>query len=86
MVRVKLSELEEHVDHFRNRVLQDALAEATAHYWRRRARSFEVALPRPGDFTGRATPEQIEEQRMRVAATILACAQRAELMIGGRIA
>lgn len=83
---MKLSDLEVYVDHFRTRVLQDALAEATADYWRRRALSFETALPRPGDFTGRATPEQIEEQRMRVASTVLACVQRAELMIGGRIA
>lgn len=122
---MRLDQLEEHVDHFRTRVLQDAMTDATADYWRRRARSFEAALPRPGDFTGGApaaiastywptdgtagtywfpggrplpadrvprrvpvpgaTPEQIEAQRMRVASTILACAQRAELMIGGRI-
>jgi len=82
---MKLADLEDHVDHFRARVLQDALNEATAHYWRGRARAFEAALPRAGDYTGRATPEQIEEQRQRIAAAVLACCQRAELMIGGRI-
>ena len=38
--------LSEHVEHFRERVLQDALAEATATYWRRRAEGFAaVATP-----------------------------------------
>jgi hypothetical protein len=30
----------EHLEHFRWRVLQDALAEATAEYWTRRATAF----------------------------------------------
>lgn len=30
----------EYVEHFRHRVLQDALAEATAAYWMRRAEQF----------------------------------------------
>lgn len=39
-------DLAEHVEHFRARVLQDALAEATAAYWERRAETFEaVGLP-----------------------------------------
>src|SRR4051812_35810244 len=32
--------LADHVDHFRARVLQDAIAEATSSYWNRRARQF----------------------------------------------
>ena len=32
--------LTEYMDHFRARVLQDALTEATAAYWRRRADTF----------------------------------------------
>ena len=32
----------EHVEHFRWRVLQDALAEATATYWERRAAAFAI--------------------------------------------
>ncbi|HWI43257.1 MAG TPA: hypothetical protein VNS81_06525 [Nocardioides sp.] len=35
-----MTDLEEHVEHFRTRVLQDALAEATAKYWLRRAETF----------------------------------------------
>ncbi len=36
-----------HIEHFRSRVLQDALLEATANYWIRRAKTFEaVGNPR----------------------------------------
>jgi hypothetical protein len=41
-----------HVEHFQHRVIQDALAEATAAYWRRRADQFDAAQPRPGDYLG----------------------------------
>jgi hypothetical protein len=34
--------LVDHVEHFRWRVLQDALAEATAAYWERRAVAFDA--------------------------------------------
>lgn len=33
-------DLAEYVEHFRHRVLQDALAEATSAYWLRRAETF----------------------------------------------
>lgn len=67
------------LDHFRHRVLQDALAEATAQYWRRRARALEQALSRPGDYPGRATTEQIAERDERLRAAILACSSRAQM-------
>lgn len=82
---MKLTDLDEYVEHFRYRVLQDALNEATAAHWRRRADMFTSALPRPGDFTGQAKPEQIEEQRQRVALTAAACRMRAEFMLGGGV-
>jgi hypothetical protein len=37
---VKLADLDAHVEHFRYRVLQDALNEATSAYWLRRAKAF----------------------------------------------
>ena len=40
VTRMRLDDLSEHVQHFRQRVLQDALAEATAAYWQRRAQQF----------------------------------------------
>lgn len=76
---MKVPDLTDYVDHFRTRVVQDALAEATGDYWTRRAAVFEAAMPRPGDFTGEATPEQLEEQRGRLAATALACRERATI-------
>jgi hypothetical protein len=39
---VKVTDLDAYVQHFRERVLQDALAEATAAYWLRRAAQFEA--------------------------------------------
>ena len=47
-----------YVDHFRARVLQDALTEAMRSYWLRRADAFEAARYRPGiDYPGLATIE-----------------------------
>lgn len=82
---MKITELPEYVDHFRRRVLADALQEATAAYWRHRADAFDAALPRPGDYAGMATPQQIEAQRDRIAASALACRQRAVFMLGGEV-
>lgn len=46
--------LDEYVEHFRARVLQDALAEATERYWLRRAEQFAaVGTPR-ADETAQA--------------------------------
>lgn len=78
-----MRDLPEYIEHFRKRVLQDALATATSAYWLRRRDAFEAALPRPGDFTGRATAAELEAQRERVAAVALACAERARVAIGG---
>lgn len=46
------ADLIDHIDSFQRRVLQDALTEATAIYWRRRAETFEWARPRPTDRLG----------------------------------
>lgn len=82
---MRVTDLDEYVEHFRARVLQDALSEATAAYWRHRAETFRRALPRPGDFMGRATEGDIEAQQERISATILACRQRAVFMLGGEV-
>ena len=66
-----------HLDHFQHRVVQDALKDAHPGYWLHRARIFEAARPRPGDYTGRATREDIAaiDQRCRESAD--ACRARA---------
>lgn len=74
--------LVDHVEHFRHRVVQDALADATAIYWCRRAAAFEDAAPRPGDFTGRASREQLDAARERCLGAAAACRARASVAIG----
>lgn len=73
--------LVEHVTHFQHRVIQDALNEATATYWRRRAVTFDQAAPRCTDFTGNATPAQIQAQRDRAQQCAEACRHRADLAL-----
>jgi len=82
---VKLDELTDHVANFQRRVLADALQEATAAYWTRRAEAFEAAIPRESDYRGRASDADVEEQRYRLAASALACRQRAQVSLGGGI-
>lgn len=59
------------------RLFQDVWAQAWAATWERRARAFEWSAPRPGDYTGRATPEQLEDRARRAEAAALACRRRA---------
>jgi hypothetical protein len=54
--------LVEHVEHFQHRVMQDALAEATAAYWRRRAEDFRQVGTRECDEVAEAC-----ENRARVS-------------------
>jgi hypothetical protein len=72
------------LDHFRARVLQDCLTEATASYWVHRAYQFQEAAPKPGEFHGRATRAQLAEARRRCLAIALACRRRAQLIMEGR--
>lgn len=76
--------LEHHVDRIRARVLQDALSEATAAYWRRRAQWFRWAAPRPEDYTGQATPEELDARRQRLLGLAEQCERRAQLEKAGR--
>ena len=39
---MKITDLAEHLEHFRMRVFQDALNEATAAYWLKRAEQFDA--------------------------------------------
>jgi hypothetical protein len=68
------------LDHFRARVLQDALTEATAEYWERRAQQFEDAIPRANEFRGNAAPDQLTDAIVRCAYTAAACRRHAQLL------
>jgi len=67
------------IDHFRQRLLQEALSAALAVTWTRRAREFEAARSRPGDFLGEATAEAITAMDARLTGLADACRARATL-------
>lgn len=80
-----LPDLTAYIEHFRKRVVQDALTEATADYWIKRAETFEAARHRPGvDFPGDASLDQLRERWHQLTATAEACRRRATFsLIGG---
>ncbi len=73
--------LAEHVEHFRRRVVQDALSEATSAYWCRRADQFERARPTLDDFAGNATDTQRRAKWHELAAVARACRARASIAL-----
>ena len=77
-----MTALDVHLDHFVYRLMRDAMNEGTARYWLRRAETFEDARPRPGDYSGRATAEQIAALDKRLADQATACRLRAKTCLG----
>jgi hypothetical protein len=71
------------LEHFRARTLQDALTEATAQCWLRRAQQFEDAAPRQGDYHGHATGDELLDRWERCQATATACRRHAQVLLGG---
>lgn len=61
------------------RALEDALTEATPDYWTRRAEVFEQARPRPDDFVGRATRNELAARDARLVDAARACRSAAEV-------
>ena len=70
----------DYVNHFRIRVLQDALISADVQYWLRRAQAFEDAAPRPGEYHGRATREQLSMAYQRCMLAARNCRRHAQLL------
>lgn len=66
-----------YLEQFARRVLMDAINEATAGYWLRRAAQFEAARPQPGDHTGHATANDRASRDQRLASIAQACRARA---------
>lgn len=75
--------LDEHLEQFRLRFLQDALSHAHAPNWLRRADAFEAARPRNGDYLGGAGQDALDARDDRLAARARACRSHARLMLGG---
>jgi hypothetical protein len=70
------------IDHFRARLLQDCLTQATAQYWIHRAHQFQQAAPRLDEYHGNATRDELNEAWTRCHATTQACLRHAELISG----
>lgn len=79
---------EKRTDIYMRRVSYDVLLEVflsvDAAQWRRRAELLEAARPRPGDFTGNATPRQLHEQWERLTEAAEACRRRANFVDAAR--
>lgn len=71
--------LDDHLTQFSLRILRDAMNEATAAYWLRRAEAFEAARPRPGDYPGNATMRDLRDADQRCRAAADACRRQATL-------
>ena len=79
-----MNRLAVHLDHFRAQILarslQDGLAEFLPDYWLRRAEAWEAARPRPGDYRGNATPDQLRAADARCAQIAENCRNHAALL------
>lgn len=67
----------------RRRAVQDAITSVLAEQWHRRADLWDWASPRPGDYTGRATAEQLAEDTQRCASAAFACRAHAAMLDAG---
>ena len=67
----------------RRRAIQNAIGEALAAAWTRRAEMFDWARPRPGDFIGLATPADLSAADERCAGVALACRNHADALAWG---
>ena len=63
--------------------IEDIVLSVSAKQFRERAAILDAIRPRPGDFTGRATPKDLAEQDQRLAEAAQACRHRAELIEAG---
>lgn len=62
------------------RSVQESITAALPCMWDRRAEDLENARPRPGDFHGQATREDLAERFARLTEQAAACREHAELL------
>ncbi len=67
-------------EHMQRRAIQETLTLATAAYWERRAATFESCRPRPGDYVGSATRDDLERLEVRCADVATECRRHAALL------
>jgi hypothetical protein len=79
-----VAEVIEHVEHFTLRVIREAIRDAEAEQWLRRAETLEAARPKACDWHGRATRDELRERYDRLTEEARACRNRARVsVIGG---
>ena len=64
------------------RLIREAIAEALPTQWERRARVFESCRPRPGDYTGAATRDELAALDHRNAVSAAQCRMHAAMLRG----
>lgn len=67
-------------DNWSRRVIQDALNESTRAFWLKRAEDFERAKPRPDEYHGNKTREQLRAQWLWCHETAQACRNKAVMV------
>lgn len=67
------------LDNFAHDALLEVFLMAEPATWERRARALEAARPRPGDFHGRATREDLRAAWDRLTEAARACRARAQV-------
>ena len=71
-------------EHLQRRVLKEALREASATYWRRRAEEFLAARHRPGiDTPGEAATDELSDRSAALTELAETCRGRAEKIDDG---
>lgn len=65
---------------FAARMLEEAFAVAMPAVWERRAGTLDDARPKPNDFTGRATVDELTERDNRLAEQAEACRNHAKFL------
>lgn len=68
------------LSHFRARVLQDALDQATVGHWLARHAALSASLPRPGDYTGRASSAEMAAREADVRRALAAIERHVYLL------
>lgn len=72
--------VEAQLSRFSVRLIEEAISDALPFVWERRAEQLEQARPRPGDFNGLATAEDLATRDQRLAEQAAAVREHAELL------
>lgn len=75
----RASDYVDHLEHFQRRVIQDAMLDGWRATWERRARAFEAARPRLGDFVGGLDIEARRAKYRELTAIAKACRAKAQV-------